>query len=118
MINIDAESLLTLSEATKFISVRFRNGRPLHLSTLHRWSLRGIRGVRLESIVVCGTKCTSVEALQRFFTRLAGDDGAAAAADSPTVPSAPASPSASPATTAARQRRVAAAKDELTRMGV
>ena len=30
----------------------------------------GVRGIRLESIMVGGTRCTSVQALQRFFDAL------------------------------------------------
>jgi hypothetical protein len=48
-----------------------RKGRPLHVSTIYRWHLRGIGGICLEAFRVGGTLCTSVEALQRFFDRLA-----------------------------------------------
>ena len=41
-----------------------------HVSTLYRWATAGCRGVVLESIQVGGTRCTSREALQRFFERL------------------------------------------------
>ena len=34
------------------------------------WARNGIRGVRIETIRVGGTLCTSLEALQRFFDRL------------------------------------------------
>ena len=40
------------------------------LATLYRWATHGCRGVRLETIQIGGTKCTSQEALQRFFNRL------------------------------------------------
>jgi hypothetical protein len=118
-IDFNLEQILSFAEAAKYVASRFRGQRNgLHLSTVHRWASRGIKGVRLESIVVGGTRCTSAEALQRFFTRLAGDDGAAASTGSPTSPSDPTSPATSPALTAARQRRVAEAKDELARQGV
>ena len=54
--------------------------RPPGLRTLYRWSAKGIRGVRLETIRVGGSLCTSVQALQRFFDRLSGPRGDAAAA--------------------------------------
>jgi len=47
-----------------------RNGRPLHIATIHRWCLRGIRGVRLEFVQFGGTRVTSEAALWRFFERL------------------------------------------------
>jgi hypothetical protein len=39
---------------------------------LYRWAKRGLRGVKLETIRVGGTLCTSLEALQRFCERLTG----------------------------------------------
>jgi hypothetical protein len=50
---------------------RRRGGRKLHRSTVMRWVNPGLRGVRLEAIRVGGTLCTTIEALQRFFERLA-----------------------------------------------
>jgi hypothetical protein len=47
-----------------------RGGRPAHVSNLYRWALDGLRGVKLETIRVGGTLCTSREALERFFDRL------------------------------------------------
>lgn len=47
------------------------NDKPLHVSGLYRWAKHGLHGVRLETIQVGGTLCTSREALERFFARLA-----------------------------------------------
>jgi Protein of unknown function (DUF1580) len=47
-----------------------RRGRNAHVSSVYRWSTVGCRGVVLESLQVGGTRCTSREALQRFFERL------------------------------------------------
>ncbi len=70
MIDIKREKLITLVEATKVVPCR-RRGRKPHVSTLYRWaSPRGHRGVRLETIRVGGSLCTSTEALQRFFDLL------------------------------------------------
>jgi hypothetical protein len=63
-LDLQQEQLLTFAEA----SARFP-GRP-HLATLHRWRLRGIRGIQLESCLIGGRRFTSVEALQRFSNRL------------------------------------------------
>lgn len=68
MIDISQETLVTLTEAAR--SLPGRSGRRLHVSTLYRWATRGIRGFTLETIQVGGTKCTSGEALQRFFEML------------------------------------------------
>lgn len=67
-ISVD-ETLLSLAAAAAELPRR-RRGKPTHVSTLHRWATRGLRGVRLEVLRVGGTTCTSREALQRFFTRL------------------------------------------------
>ena len=47
-----------------------RGGRKAHVSTLYRWSDAGCKGIRLEAIQIGGTRCTSAEALQRFFSAL------------------------------------------------
>jgi len=52
------------------------SGKRIHPSTAHRWRLRGIRGVKLESILIGGTRFTSQEALVRFFeSSTAAQDG-------------------------------------------
>lgn len=59
-INIVDEEILSLAQATKMLP-----GRP-HLSSIFRWMSRGVRGVRLESVLVGGRRYTSREALERF----------------------------------------------------
>jgi hypothetical protein len=60
-IDLSVEHPLTFQEA----------GRPLprqpNLSTWHRWRLRGVRGVRLETVVVGGRRYTTAEAVSRFI---------------------------------------------------
>lgn len=47
-----------------------RNSKKLNSSTVWRWCIDGVQGVRLEH-VRCGRQmCTSKEALDRFFARL------------------------------------------------
>jgi hypothetical protein len=67
-ITID-ETIIPPPEATKEVPRR-RRGRKTHVSTIYRWMTSGCRGIVLESIQVGGTRCTSREALQRFFDRL------------------------------------------------
>ncbi len=63
------EELLTLADAASELPRR-RLGRRPDVSTLHRWVTRGLRGVRLEAVQVGGCRCTSREALLRFFEQL------------------------------------------------
>ena len=72
-IEISSERLLTPAQAAKLLPTR-RRGRPIHLSTIHRWMAIGIRGVRLESLRIGGALHTSTEALQRFSDRLTATD--------------------------------------------
>jgi len=58
-IDIHSETLLTLNEARAILP-----GRP-DIGTLHRWRTRGLRGVKLETVLL-GKRYTSREALQRF----------------------------------------------------
>ena len=68
-IDVFKENILTFSEAAKVLP-RGRAGKKIHTCTLYRWASRGLRGIRLETIQVGGTTCTSQEALQRFFANL------------------------------------------------
>jgi hypothetical protein len=68
-IDLKTETVLSLRDAADFLPRRRRGKRP-HFSTLYRWALKGFRGVRLETIRIGGTLCTSKEALQRFADRL------------------------------------------------
>ncbi len=74
-IDISRESLQTLTDAAKSLPTR-----PA-VSTLHRWRLRGVRGVRLETCLVGGRRLTSKEALKRFSAATT----AAAAGEPPPV---------------------------------
>lgn len=69
MLDLQNEEIISLTEATSLLPRR-RRGRKPHVATLYRWAQRGCRGVVLETCQVGGTKCTSVEALQRFVDRL------------------------------------------------
>ena len=91
---------MTLAQATKHLPRRRRGKKP-HASTLYRWALNGVQGVRLEVIRVGGTLCTSLEALQRFCERCTD-------------------PSSRPpsATSKSRQRAIRKAERELDAAGI
>jgi len=98
MISWREEELLSLTEAAKRLPGRAGGKRP-HVSTLYRWVLKGVRGVRLEALPMGGTLYTSAEALQRFFAALARARGAVTSA-----------PTANP--------RIEAVERELARHGI
>lgn len=41
-----------------------------HLSTIHRWCVKGSRGVRLESKVLGGRRFTTIDAVEHFINSL------------------------------------------------
>lgn len=97
MVDVNTESLLQVpTEAAKHIP-----GRP-DASTVYRWWKRGIKGVRLETILIGGRRYTSKEALTRFFA------ATTAAADGPQAAVTP----------ARRQREIEAAERELEAQGL
>lgn len=57
---LDARELFSLAQAAKLLP-----GRP-HISTLHRWRLKGVKGVKLDTVVVGGRRFVTREALERF----------------------------------------------------
>jgi hypothetical protein len=77
VIDTATETVLPFSKAAKRVPAR-RADKPTSPSTLWRWSSTGCLArdgtrVRLETIRIGGSTCTSVEALARFFARLTGE---------------------------------------------
>jgi len=102
------ESVFPLAETPKHVPPR-RGGKRLHQSTPFRWAKHGVRGVRLETIRIAGSLCTSVEALQRFFEALS-------ATDEPALISAPQADALR--SSATRRRADAVADRELQELGL
>lgn len=78
VISIHEEQLLTFGQAANWLPPT-RRGNSLHPNTIWRWAKRGLKAtdgriVRLDTIKVGGTNCTSVEAMQRFFDELHGGE--------------------------------------------
>jgi hypothetical protein len=98
-IDVQAETIISFADArSAFPGI----DRRLSLATLHRWRLTGVRGVKLETILIGGLRYTSREALVRFVNALN-------AADAP----------AAPVITASQRRKQSeAARTELEKMGV
>lgn len=42
-------------------------GRRVHDETIRRWATRGVRGVKLETVVVAGSRVTTHDAIERFI---------------------------------------------------
>lgn len=95
MIDVTSDSIMTLSQAARQLPDR------LHVSTLHRWANRGIRGVRLEVVRLGGRVYTSAEALQRFAQQLSQPARGTCAKHSPD-----------------REQRLAAAESALDQAGI
>ena len=97
MIKIRTENTVKLSKAgNKFPS------RP-HPSTMWRWYMKGIRGVRLETFLCGGQRYTSTEAIERFI------EGTTAAADGKPPPD---------RTSSQREKAIAQAEQELKDAGI
>lgn len=71
MIDPLTEETMPLGQAAKRVP-RLRVGRNVHPSTLWRWATAGVKGVKLETVKVGATTCTSIEALGRFFAAVNG----------------------------------------------
>lgn len=70
-IDLKIETAMTLAKAARTVP-----GGPVHVSTVHRWRMKGVRGVRLETFLRGGIRYTTDEAIERFFaatTAAAGD---------------------------------------------
>ena len=102
MIDLSNETVLSFSDAAKRLPRRRAGKRP-HVATLYRWATRGCQGVKLETIRVGGTLCTSAEALQRFCERLSNPDESSDVAGYGSR---------------SRQRQIAQAEHELEQAGI
>ena len=65
-IDVSRERILSFGDTAKFVG-KLRGTKRVAFQTLHRWATKGCRGVVLQTLFVGGARCTSVEALQRFF---------------------------------------------------
>lgn len=101
MIDLTSETVLNFGDAATRLPRR-RAGKKPHVATLYRWATRGCRGVKLETIRVGGTLCTSVEALQRFCEHLSDPESAAPRQQ----------------TTKSREREITRAERELEEAGI
>jgi hypothetical protein len=108
MIDSNSETLLSLTQAAKILPRR-RGNRPVHVSCMFRWTTSGCKGVILESIQIGGTRCTSKEALARFFECLT-EATKAGRQSIPTPQSA--------RMTATRRKAIEAAEKELAAAGI
>jgi hypothetical protein len=84
VIDSSTENLTPLNQAADELPRR-RRGKKTHVSTLFRWTTVGCKGVVLESLQCGGTRCTSREALQRFFEGLSAQAQAGASSGSQVV---------------------------------
>ena len=66
------EKLIRFKDAVSYLP----GGLQVHYSTLHRWRIRGCRGVKLETILIGGHRYTSSEAIRRFLRATAKRGGA------------------------------------------
>lgn len=105
-IDTTTETIISLADAARRLPGR-RAGKKPRIETLYRWTAHGCRGVVLESVQIGGTRCTSVEALDRYFAAL-------------TAQAMPGTPPAPPTTrlSAARRRQVEKAQRELAAAGI
>ena len=97
-IDLEADTLIPVGKISTLLPKR------VHTATIWRWIQRGVRGVKLETVLIGGRRYTSREALQQFIAATT----AAADGDSSPAPSIP---------SRQRQRSHSQATDELERSG-
>ena len=102
MIDTVAEQPIPLSLAAREAPNR-QGGRGISAATTWRWYQRGVKGVRLETVMCGGIRMTSREAVARFFAAVT------AAASGKCV---------SPRSSHQRQLEIKAAEEELRNAGI
>jgi len=97
-VSLATEQLIPFNQVPNLLP-RLRRGRKPHVGSIFRWAQKGLSGHRLEYLQVGGVKCTSVEALQRFFEKITSPNRRVA-----------------PHSFAKRQREIKRATDEVQRL--
>ena len=69
MIDRNREQLIPITRIAEHERL-WPKGRTPHRDTISRWARLGCRGVRLESVLLGGRRYTSLEAIERFITKL------------------------------------------------
>ena len=107
MIDTMKEELLSMSEAAKVCPAI--DGKRPHSGSIWRWTSKGVGGVLLEHVRVGRRVCTSREALDRFFNRLA---------ETPPPQRTQTVPRTRGRTPKERERAIAAAREGLIKRGI
>jgi hypothetical protein len=85
MISLNEETPLSLKEAARILPPT-RQDKRVHVSTLTRWILHGVQGVRLEAYRIGGRWVTTREALERFSAALTDNRQYRSPSSSPPCP--------------------------------
>ncbi len=70
MIDVSREELLPLREAARLFPSGRKPGKAVHIGTVYRWSLKGVKGVRLCTILVGGIRYTTLNSIAEFLREL------------------------------------------------
>ena len=65
MIETSIETLIPIKEVPAHLEKI--TGKLPHIASIYRWIQIGIAGIRLDTLIIGGTRLTSTEALDRFF---------------------------------------------------
>jgi len=116
VIGRDCESLRSYVPLAKLADAMpcRRKGRKTNVATVYRWTSKGCRGIKLRSIQIGATRCSTIEWLSEFFEALTLAHAASPATQS--GDGAPV-PAMSVRTSAARLRSHQAAERELAKLG-
>jgi hypothetical protein len=75
VIDLQNEQTLRLHDARKLKWLKGRDGGRVDIGTLRRWALKGIKGIKLETVRIGTTTYTSIESCLRFIERLSNTQG-------------------------------------------
>ncbi|MBL8863472.1 MAG: DUF1580 domain-containing protein [Planctomycetes bacterium] len=64
------DELIPLRAAARLFPSSRGNGKPVHVATLYRWALRGVRGNKLATVVVGGARYTTRAAVLAWIGEL------------------------------------------------
>jgi hypothetical protein len=104
MIDSELGSYFAISEVPNRIPKTSR-GRRVSIATVVRWSTKGLKGIKLETIRIGGTRCTCDDALRRFFERISQSQSGR-------------TPSPALLTATQRNRRFEAVEERLNELGI
>lgn len=67
------DPLILLRDVSSLPWMPRRQGKPVHVTSVHRWATKGVNGVKLRTVQAGGARATTEAWVREFFEALSGN---------------------------------------------